>query len=62
MVAVHQSGKGYKESLNDLQVHYSTVRKIIHKLKTHKKVSNLPKSGGSSQFTARSDHVTPKEM
>ena len=34
-----------------IQAHHSTVRKIIHKLKTFKTFANLPRSRFSSEFT-----------
>lgn len=49
-----------KEILKELKVHHSTVRKIIHNLKTHEKIPNLPKNKGPSKFTARSDQAMPR--
>ena len=55
IVAAHQSGKGYKVISQLFGVHHSTERKIIHKWKTFKTVTSLPRSGRRSKFTPSSD-------
>uniref|UniRef100_A0A3B5BEV4 Uncharacterized LOC103368185 n=1 Tax=Stegastes partitus TaxID=144197 RepID=A0A3B5BEV4_9TELE len=45
VVDLHRAGKGYKVISKSLDVHHSTVRKIVYKWKRFSTVATLPRSG-----------------
>ena len=50
-IAAHQSGKDYKTISKQSGDHHSTLRKIIHRLKTLKAITNLPRSARLTKFS-----------
>lgn len=51
--AAHLSGTGYKVVYKQFEIHHSTVKRIVYKLKAFVKVVHIPRSWGSSKFNPR---------
>ncbi|XP_072280293.1 uncharacterized protein [Pyxicephalus adspersus] len=62
VVEAHKSGKGYKRIGKDLDLHLSTVRKIVYKWKKFSTVATLPRSGRPPKISAKARRTILKHM
>lgn len=53
IVDLHKAGKGYKIIARTLDIHRSTVRKIVYKWKRFSTVATLPRSGRPTKSSAK---------
>ena len=53
VVDAHKAGKGYKTISKEFGLHQSTVRQTVYKLKTSDTIVTLPRSGRTTEITAR---------
>ncbi|XP_030592543.1 uncharacterized protein LOC115785191 [Archocentrus centrarchus] len=53
IVDLHKAGKGYKIIARTLDIHRSTVRKIVYKWKRFSTVATLPRSGRPTKTSAK---------
>ncbi|GAA6084325.1 low density lipoprotein receptor adapter protein 1-like isoform X3, partial [Tachysurus ichikawai] len=53
VIEIYQSGKGYKAISKAFGLQRTTVRAIIHKLRKHGTVENLPRSRRPTKITPR---------
>ncbi|XP_073453491.1 uncharacterized protein [Aquarana catesbeiana] len=62
VVEAHKSGKGYKRIAKNLNLHLSTVRKIIYKWKKFSTVATLPRSGRPTKIGAKARNTILKHI
>ena len=55
IVALHEDGQGYKKIANTLKLSYSTVAKIIQRLKRVGFTQNRPRVGRSKNLSTRTE-------
>ncbi|KAM5138930.1 uncharacterized protein ACMZJ9_016388 isoform 1-T3 [Mantella aurantiaca] len=62
VVEAHNNGKGYKRIAKDLDLHLSTVRKIVYKWKKFSTVATLPRSGRPPKIGAKARRTILRHM
>jgi transposase len=62
IVNLHKAGKDYKSISKSLDVHQSTVRQIVYKLRKFNTVATLPMSGRPAKMTARAQRRMLNEV
>lgn len=63
VVDLHNAGMGYKLISKSLELHHSTVRKIIHKWIRFNTVATLPRSGRpTKKLPSRTRTAQPEEV
>ncbi|XP_040177692.1 uncharacterized protein LOC120909937 isoform X2 [Rana temporaria] len=62
VVEAHKSGKGYKKIAKNLNMHLSTVRKIVYKWKKFSTVATLPRSGRPTKISAKARNTILKHI